>query len=463
MISNIPNMVETVKIDRAKIPGEVISVVRRLQEAGYEAYLVGGCVRDLVMDAEPGDYDVATNARPDEVVRLFPRTAPTGMKHGTVSVLGERGRYEVTTYRCDGKYGDARHPDEVAFTGNIKEDLARRDFTIGAMAYDPINEVFLDIFGGVQDFGDRVIRAVGDPAERFYEDGLRPLRAIRFAARFDFAVDPATFAAIPAVLDRVRLVSAERVRDEIMKMLEQAPNPSYGFELMRESGLMELFLPELLDGYGVEQNKFHAYTVYLHNVYTCDNAPTEKPLIRLAALLHDVAKPQTRRERNGKVTFYNHQVIGSRVAKKIMERLRFSKRDRDYVGHLVYHHMFGYTDEWTDSAVRRFIRKVGRAFVEDLFELRIADTIGSGRPRAFPVYLEKLKRRIDKELASQDAFNVKDLVVGGEEVMERLGIAPGPEVGNALKFLLERVLDEPALNRREKLLELLDEYKVLTA
>jgi len=456
-------MVEALKINPVKIPAEVISVVRRLQEAGYEAYLVGGCVRDLVMDAEPGDYDVATNARPDEVVRLFPRTAPTGMKHGTVSVLGERGRYEVTTYRCDGKYGDARHPDEVAFTGDIKEDLARRDFTIGAMAYDPINDVFLDIFGGVQDFGDRIIRAVGDPSERFYEDGLRPLRAVRFAARFDFAVDPATFAAIPDVLDRVQMVSAERVRDEIMKMLEQASKPSYGFELMRESGLMELFLPELLDGYGVEQNKFHAYTVYLHNVYTCDNAPADKPLIRLAALLHDVAKPRTRRERNGKVTFYNHQVIGSRVAKKIMERLRFSKRDRDYVGHLVYHHMFGYTDEWTDSAVRRFIRKVDRAFVDDLFELRIADTIGSGRPRAFPVYLEKLKRRIDKELASQDAFSVNDLAVGGEEVMERLEIAPGPEVGNALKFLLERVLDEPNLNRQEKLLELLDEYKVLTA
>jgi len=460
---NNPLMVETVQINPAKIPAEIISVVRRLQEAGYEAYLVGGCVRDLVIGAEPDDYDVATDARPDEVARLFPRTAPTGIKHGTVSVLGEHGRYEVTTYRCDGKYGDARHPDEVAFTGDVNEDLARRDFTIGAMAYDPINGAFLDPFDGVRDFRGRMVRAVGDPTERFYEDGLRPLRAVRFAARFDFAVDPATFAAIPDVLDRVKMVSAERVRDEIMKMLAQSPKPSYGLELMRESGLMELFLPELLEGCGVEQNKFHAYTVYLHNVYTCDNAPADEPLIRLAAVLHDVAKPQTRRDRNGKVTFYNHQVIGSRMADKIMERLRFSKRDRDYVRHLVYHHMFGYTDEWTDSAVRRFIRKVGRAFVDDLFELRIADTIGSGRPRAFPVYLEKLKRRIDNELASQDAFCVKDLAVGGEEVMERLEIAPGPEVGSALKFLLERVLDEPALNRREKLLDILDEYKVLTA
>jgi tRNA nucleotidyltransferase (CCA-adding enzyme) len=454
-------MVKGADIKDAVIPDEIISVVKRLQEAGHEAYLVGGCVRDLVMGAEPDDYDVATNARPDEVTKLFPRTAPTGIKHGTVTVIGKRGQYEVTTYRCDGKYGDARHPDEVKFTGDIKEDLARRDFTIGAMAYDPINDDFLDPFGGVNDFRERIIRAVGDPGERFYEDGLRPLRAVRFAARFDFAVDPATFAAIPGVLDRVKKVSAERVRDEIMKMLEQAPKPSYGLELMRESGLMELFIPELLEGYGVGQNKFHAYTVYLHNLYTCDNAPADKPLIRMAALLHDVAKPHTRRDSKGRVTFYNHQVVGAKMVKRILERLRFSKRDRDLVVHLVYHHMFGYTDEWTDAAVRRFIRKVGREFVDDLFELRVADTIGSGRPRAFPAYLEKLKRRIDRELASQDAFSVKDLTIDGEDVMKRLGINPGPDVGNALKFLLERVLDDPALNEREKLLELLDEYRVL--
>jgi tRNA nucleotidyltransferase (CCA-adding enzyme) len=433
-------MVEALDIKNVRLPEEIISVIKRLQEAGHEAYLVGGCVRDLVMGAEPDDYDVATNARPNEVTKLFPRTAPTGIKHGTVTVLGKRGQYEVTTYRCDGNYGDARHPDEVKFTGDIKEDLARRDFTIGAMAYDPINDDFLDPFGGVKDFRDRIIRAVGDPGERFYEDGLRPLRGGPAAGR--------------AAL-------ARRPPHEIMKMLEQAPKPSYGLELMRESSLLELFIPELLEGYGVEQNKFHAYTVYLHNLYTCDNAPADKPLIRLAALLHDVAKPQTRRDSKGRVTFYNHQVVGAKMVKRILERLRFSKRDRDLIVHLVYHHMFGYTDEWTDAAVRRFIRKVGREFVDDLFDLRIADTIGSGRPRAFPAYLEKLKRRIDSELASQDAFSVKDLAVDGEDVMKRLGINPGPEVGNALKFLLERVLDDPALNEREKLLELLDEYRVL--
>lgn len=454
-------MVGDVKIGRSKIPREVISVLKRLRDAGYEAYLVGGCVRDLVTGEVPDDYDVATNARPDEVARLFPRTAPTGIKHGTLTVLGKKGNYEVTTYRRDGKYEDARHPDEVRFTEDVLEDLSRRDFTIGAMAYDPVDDVFLDPFGGVRDFRDRTIRAVGDPAERFYEDGLRPLRAIRFAARFDFAMAPATFAAIPKALDRVRMVSAERVRDELLKMLQQAPRPSYGFELMRESGIMELYLPELLDGYGVEQNKFHAYTVYLHNLYTCDNAPQDKPLVRLSALLHDVSKPATRRINKGRVTFYNHQVVGAKTARKIMDRLRFSRKETDYVAHLVYHHMFGYTDEWTDAAVRRFIHKVGRDCIEDLFYLRIADTIGSGRVRAYPVYLEKLKRRVERELAAEDAFSVRDLAVGGEEVMARLGIGPGPEVGAALKFLLERVLDEPALNRPEKLLELLDEYKVL--
>jgi poly(A) polymerase/tRNA nucleotidyltransferase (CCA-adding enzyme) len=326
------------------------------------------------------------------------------------------------------------------------------------MAYDPIDGVLVDKFGGVKDFAEGIIRAVGDPTQRFYEDGLRSLRAIRLAARFDFAFDPETFAAISETLDRAKMVSAERVRDELLKMLATADKPSYGFELMRQSGLLDIILPELLEGFGIEQNKFHAYTVYLHSLYCCDYAPKEQPLIRLAALFHDIAKPRTKRIRNGSATFYNHQVVAVRMTKNIMKRLRFSKKEINYVSHLIYHHMFGYTEEWTDAAVRRFIRKVGREYIEDLFELRLADWFGNGRNRGYPKYLNRLRKRIRAELKKADAFDVKDMDIRGDDVMEELGIQPGPRVGEALDFLLQRVLEDPSLNEKDKLLDLLKDF-----
>jgi len=440
-----------------QIPPEVREVVETLRAAGKKAYLVGGGVRDLLAGLEAGDFDVATDARPEEVRRLFRRTAPTGVKHGTVTVLGEAGDYEVTTFRRDGKYGDARHPDDVTYARTIEEDLSRRDFTFNALAYDPASGELIDLFGGVDDFEAGIVRAVGEPAERFHEDGLRPLRGIRLAARFEFDVEPATFAAIPEVLERVRMVAAERVRGEVMKMLATAPKPSYGFELMREAGLLELFLPELLEGYDVTQNEFHAYDVYVHSLYACDAAPAAKPLVRLAALLHDVGKPRTRVVRNGRVTFYNHQAVSRRMARGIMDRLRFSKKDRDHVLHLIYHHMFGYTANWTDAAVRRFIRKVGRENIADLFDLRIADWFGNGTNYGFPAYLRALERRIGEAIAREEAFTERDLAVDGRDVMAELGVAPGPRVGEGLSYLLERVLEDQTLNERERLLALLRE------
>ncbi|MCP4230096.1 MAG: HD domain-containing protein [bacterium] len=448
----------TQKIELEPIPDEVLGLLRKFHENGFEAYLVGGTVRDLLAGLPVADYDIATNATPDETTSLFKRTVPTGIKHGTITVLGNEGHYEVTTYRCDGKYGDARHPDEIQFADDLIEDLMRRDLTINAMAYDPIYHGLVDKFGGVKDFAEKTVRAVGDPNQRFFEDGLRPLRAIRLAARFDFAFDPDTFAAISGVLDRVEMVSAERVRDELMKMLATAEKPSYGFELMRQSGLLDIILPELIEGYGVEQNKFHAYTVYLHSIYCCDYAPKEQPLIRLAALFHDIAKPRTKRIKNGSATFYNHQVVAVRMSKNIMKRLRFSRKEINYVSHLVYHHMFGYTEEWTDAAVRRFIRKVGRDYIEDLFELRLADWFGNGRNRGYPKYLNRLRERIRTELEKADAFDVKDLDINGDDVMKELDIKPGPQVGEALDYLLQRVLDDPGLNRKDKLIELLEEF-----
>jgi tRNA nucleotidyltransferase (CCA-adding enzyme) len=448
------------KLDRAKlkkVPAEVKEVVTALRDAGKQAYLVGGCVRDLLAGLDAVDYDVATDAVPEEVRRIFRRTAPTGIKHGTITVLGDEGDYEVTTFRRDGKYGDARHPDDVTYAENIEEDLSRRDFTINALAYDPLEDELVDLFGGVEDFERGIVRAVGDAAERFREDGLRPLRAVRLAARFGFEVDADTLNAIPGVLDRVRMVAAERVRDEFMKMLATAAKPSYGVELMREADLLEVYLPELLEGYAVTQNEFHAYDVYTHSLYTCDAAPAEKPLVRLAALLHDIGKPRTRVVRDGRVTFYNHQAVSRRMARDILNRLRFSKKQRDHVLHLIYYHMFGYTPAWTDAAVRRLIRKVGRENIADLFDLRIADWFGNGTNYGFPGYLRALERRVNEAIAREEAFTEKDLAIDGRDVMSALGITPGPKVGEALGYLLERVLEDQTLNKPERLLELLRE------
>jgi tRNA nucleotidyltransferase (CCA-adding enzyme) len=440
-----------------KVPAEVKEVIAALRAAGKQAYLVGGCVRDLLAGLDAVDYDVATDATPEEVRRIFRRTAPTGIRHGTITVLGDEGDYEVTTFRRDGKYGDARHPDDVTYAENIEEDLSRRDFTMNALAYDPLEGELVDLFGGVEDFERGVVRAVGDAAERFREDGLRPLRAVRLAARFDFEVDADTLNAIPGVLDRVRMVAAERVRDEFVKMLATAPRPSYGIELMRETGLLEVYIPELLEGYAVTQNEFHAYDVYTHSLYTCDAAPAEKPLVRLAALLHDIGKPRTRVVRDGRVTFYNHQAVSRRIARDILNRLRFSKKQRDHVMHLVYYHMFGYTPAWTDAAVRRLIRKVGRENIADLFDLRIADWFGNGTNYGFPGYLRALERRVNEAIAREEAFTERDLAIDGRDVMSALGIGPGPKVGEALSYLLERVLEDQALNERGRLLKLLHE------
>ncbi|NIT35405.1 MAG: HD domain-containing protein [candidate division Zixibacteria bacterium] len=448
------------RFDRAnlkKIPAEARAVVAALRAAGKKAYFVGGGVRDLLAGLKAVDFDVATDARPEEVRGLFRRTAPTGIKHGTVTVLGSRGNYEVTTFRRDGKYGDARHPDDVTYARTVEEDLSRRDFTFNALAYDPVDDKLIDLFGGVDDFKRGVVRAVGAAVERFSEDGLRPLRAVRLAARFEFEIEAETLNAIPKVLERVRMVAAERVRDEFMKMQAAAPKPSYGVDLMRETGLLDLYIPELLEGYGVTQNEFHAYDVYTHSLYSCDAAPAEKPLVRLAALLHDVGKPRTRVVRDGRVTFYNHQAVSRRMARHILDRLRFSKKERDHVLHLIYYHMFGYTPSWTDAAVRRLIRKVGRENIADLFDLRIADWFGNGTNYGFPGYLRALERRINEAIAREEAFTEKDLALDGRDVMAALEIPPGPKVGEALSYLLERVLEDQSLNDRERLLGLLRE------
>jgi tRNA nucleotidyltransferase (CCA-adding enzyme) len=374
---------------------------------------------------------------------------------------------ECTTFRREGHYHDARHPDHVEFTADPQEDLARRDLTVNAMAWDPAAAELLDPHDGALDLERRVLRAVGDPESRFREDALRPLRVARFTATLEMEPDEplrralATMAA-PGSGYAGATVAAERVRDELDRMLA-AREPSRGLEVLREAGLLPLWLPELARCRGVPQNRFHAYDVYFHSLYTCDAAPRDKPDVRWAALLHDLGKPETRVERQGEGTFYNHQFVGAVIAGRLLERLRMPLARRARIVHLVREHMFDYRPGWSDAALRRWLRRVGPDQVADLFDLRIADMLGNGLKQGFPVYLEQMRERIERLLAESRALAVTDLAVDGRDVMRELGVPPGPAVGETLEALLEEVLDEPARNTREHLTMRLRERRAAAA
>ncbi|HYJ32316.1 MAG TPA: HD domain-containing protein [Candidatus Binatia bacterium] len=444
-------------LDPSRVPPPVRDLILRLQGEGNRACLVGGCVRDLIRGTPVLDWDVGTGAVPERVLALFPEAIPTGLKHGTVTVPLPSGPCEVTTFRIESGYSDARRPDRVTFTGDVERDLARRDFTVNAIAWDPIARAEWDPFGGRDDLARRILRAVGDPATRFREDGLRPVRAARFAATLEFEVEPETFAALAVARDQVARVAAERIREELLKML-QAREPSRGFEVLRRAGLLEIVLPELAACVAVPQNRYHAYDVYFHTLYSTDAAPPAKPAVRLAALFHDVGKPATRAEKeNGDATFYNHQFESARLTEAAMARLRFSRDLTDRVVHLVKNHMFDYRPEWTDATVRRFVRTVGIENVADLFDLRIADNLGNGLKTGFPHYLGELTERIGRVVEAQEALSVRDLKVDGADVMRELGLPPGPEVGRILDRLLEEVTEDPSLNERKRLLRRLSQ------
>jgi tRNA nucleotidyltransferase (CCA-adding enzyme) len=436
---------------------EIRTVHRVLRENNYECYLVGGSVRDLLLGFDVYDFDFATNARPEVVSRLFRRVIPTGIKHGTVTVLMKHGTYEITTYRSEGNYTDGRRPEHVTFSDTLQEDVLRRDFTINGLAYDLAAMEIVDYVSGLEDLSEKLIRTIGNPVERFSEDGLRTYRACRFAARLKFKLDDDTFNAISKTLHVAEKVSVERIRDEIMKMLE-ADIPSIGLEYMRTSGLMAQCMPELDACYGVEQNKYHLFDVYYHSLYSCDSAPADKPLVRLAALLHDIGKVPTRRVGDdGDYTFYNHEVIGTRMVRKLMRRLKFSNGDVFHVTGLISNHMFHYTPEWTDGAVRRFMKKAGLDNLEDLFELRLADRAGNGMREGMPAPIKKLQKRIGKIIDAENAFTVRDLDIDGKILMDEFNLKPGPVIGKVLNELLEKVLDHPELNRRDSLMEMAGE------
>jgi tRNA nucleotidyltransferase (CCA-adding enzyme) len=444
----------TDRVDLTRVPKDVFGLCDKLRAAGKRSWIVGGCVRDLLLGRDVADWDLCTDATPDELVKTFPKAIPTGIEHGTVTVVIKGKHYEVTTLRGETTYSDGRRPDSVVFVSDIVADLARRDFTINAIAIDPLDGHVIDPFDGQKDLASRVLRAVGDPAQRFSEDGLRVLRAARFVATLDVELDPATKAAIGPTLDTYRKVSHERIRDEWVKAMK-AKRPSRAFDVMRETGILGVTCPELLEGVGMEQNKYHAYDVWRHGM-ECMDACAGDPILRISALLHDVGKPRTRAfsDKTSDWTFYDHERVGAEIADPICLRLRFSNEERARITHLVRHHLFHYSDEWTDAAVRRWIRRVGKERIEDLYRLNEADVRAKGRDCTPDLAaLDGLRVHVEKVLAQGAALSTRDLGVNGRDLMKELGITPGPIIGELLEALLEAVTQDPALNAREPLLE----------
>jgi len=447
------------RLARFAWPGPLVAALDRLAAGGHHAWLVGGTVRDVLLGRAPGGaFDVATDLAPERVIERFLRVEPIGLVHGTVLVLEDGLEIECTTFRREAAYRDARHPDSVEFTRDVNEDLARRDLTVNAMAFDPRSGEWRDPYRGFADLEAGVLRAVGDPLARFREDGLRPLRVARFTATLEMEAEPETRAALAGARDRSALVAPERVRGELERMLG-AREPSRGFNVLHEAGLLDLWLPELEAAFGVPQNRFHAYDVYTHSLRTCDAAPADKRRVRWAALLHDLGKPATRVVRDGDGTFYGHENVGAELADARLAALRLPNDERNAIVHLVRHHMFDYRSTWSDAALRRWLRRVTLDAVADLFDLRLADVVGNGTRFGFPHQLEEMRMRIEALLAADHALSVADLAIDGGDVMRFLRIGPGPRVGEALSALLEDVLDHPEWNERATLLERLAERR----
>ena len=492
------------------LPIPVREILTALEQAGFEAFVVGGSVRDLILGREPKDWDITTNAVPEEIQKIFPESfyenvfgtvgvktenlQPISPARGEMSRTRDRGEgeayhdtkemlttkqpnnqiIEVTTYRAESGYDDKRHPSKISFVKTIQEDLARRDFTINAIALSATGNI-VDPFNGQDDLKRKTIRAVGNPRDRFGEDALRMLRAVRFSAELrtptplpkdafmkdgsndslhkhaDWTIEPETRAAIQAHATDIRMISAERVSDELSKII-LSKNPAEGIDLLRVTGLLEHILPELTAGIGVGQNLHHIYSVYEHNIRALATCPSKKLDVRLAALLHDVGKPHTKRGDGYRSTFYNHDHVGARITKKLLERLRFPGKIIEKVTLLVDNHLFYYNvGEVTATSVRRLVKRVGLENMRDLMDIRIADRLGSGTPKAKPYKLRHLEYMIEK--VSHDPISVKMLAINGNDLMKELSIAPGPKIGAILDVLLADVIENPTKNTRNALLE----------
>ncbi len=465
------------------LPKEVITILNKFSGAGYQIYIVGGAVRDLILGREVKDWDFTTDAKPEDILKLFPDGFYDN-KFGTVGVPARAGDvYEITTMRKEGVYQDFRHPTEVAWTNKIEEDLARRDFTINAIALSISSSVIasetkqsslkiaassttkvgtprddeyilVDPYQGQEDIKAKIVKAVGDPNQRFKEDALRLMRAIRIATQLEFDIENNTFEAIKKNANLIQEVANERTRDELFKLLAST-YPYIGIVKLREVGILQIILPELEKCFGVvQEGPKHArvYDIGEHSLLALKEIPLKDPLVRLAALLHDIGKPDTVKvEKSGNVTFYNHDLVGGKLILQVAKRFNLSKNQTDKLYRLVRWHLFTVDENQTDSAIRRFIKNVGLENIEDMMALRVGDRLGGGTEKAISWRMEKFKNRIDEVL--QKPFSITDLKVDGKDVMKVLNIEPGPKVGEILNKLFEAVLEDASKNNREYLLE----------
>ncbi len=471
---------------QTNLPTPVQETIQCLEQAGFKAYIVGGSLRDILLGRTPKDWDITTDARPEEVQQLFPDSVYENT-FGTVGVKVPRflpsapkaslapddaqeetdacDIIEVTTFRTETEYLDGRHPDTVTFVPSVEMDLARRDFTVNAMAGritgdgDAATLEIIDPFGGQVDLDKKILRAVNEPQKRFAEDGLRLMRAVRLITELstahkevlDWTIEEKTYAALKTMSNNLTRVAFERIREEFSRIILSA-HPSQGVALLLETGLLQHIIPELVEGVGVTQNLHHIYTVWEHNLRALATCPSEKLSVRLAALLHDVGKPRTKRGDGYHSTFYNHDHVGGRMTKKILERLRYPKKIVDHAALLVDNHLFYYNvGEVTEASVRRLIKRVGRENMDDLMAVRIGDRLGSGVPKAKPYKLRHLEYMVDK--VSQDPTSVKMLKINGSILIEELGLAPSPKIGAILDCLLAEVIDDPKRNVRAHLLD----------
>lgn len=440
-----------------KLPEEVIKLFKKFKEHKFQLLVVGGAVRDILMNRLVTDWDFTTDATPEEILQILPEGFYDN-KFGTVGLEVNKGNiYEITTMRKEGIYKDSRHPIEVSWTKNIEDDLTRRDFTINAIALSENNE-FVDPFNGKDDIKNKIIKAVGDPNLRFEEDALRLMRAVRIATQLEFEIEKETFLAISKNAERIGDIANERIRDELFKILESM-NPYIGITKLREAGLLQIIFPELEKCFGIKQEgpkHDRIYDIGQHSLLALKFTSSSDPLVRLAGLLHDIGKPDTfKTDSTGNVTFYNHDFIGGKIVLKIAKRLNLSNKQTDKLFKLIRWHMFTVSEDQTDSAIRRFIKNVGIENLDDMFAVRIGDRLGGGTPTETSWRMEKFQERI-KEVLNKP-FSISDLKINGKDVMEVLNIKPGPKVGEILNKLFKEVLDDSSLNNRDYLLKRLSE------
>ena len=448
---------------------KVTAILNKIEKSGYEVAVVGGATRDILAKKEPVDWDLATNATPEELLKLF-GNAFYNNRFGTVGIPSTDGTIEITTYRSEAGYSDSRHPDKVIWGKSLEEDLSRRDFTVNAMALryaqgkpftqDNLNKMLVDPYGGQEDLKKKVIRTVGDPDERFGEDALRMLRAVRFASTLAFTIDPKTSAAIKKNASLISKISGERIRDELFKIID-SERTAEGILLCRETGLLEQILPEVNVCFKVPQKspkRHHIFDVGTHCVMSLKFCPNRDTIVRFATLLHDVGKPKVAKvTEDGVRTFYNHEVVGGRIVSKIAERLHLSHEQKEKLFLLVRWHQFSVSENQTDKALRRFIKNIGFENIEDMMDLRVGDRLGGGLQQPESWRLKLFRQRLKEVL--KKPFTVSDLKVNGNDVMKILGIGPGPKVGDILNKLFDEVADDKNKNTKKYLLERITQFK----